>query len=95
VDCRRRSGTLATSASYDPTDRSWKEWKLPGAKPRTYAVWVDPDDKVWLSDWTANGIVRFDPATEKFESVPSDRKNSNVRQMLGRTPLAAGDAARG
>jgi virginiamycin B lyase len=47
-------------------------------------VWVDPDDKVWLSEWTANAIVRFDPATVKFESFPSDRANSNVRQMLGR-----------
>ena len=28
--------------------------------------------------------MRFDPATEKFESFPSDRKNSDVRQMLGR-----------
>ena len=25
-----------------------------------------------------------DPTTEKFESFASDRKNSNVRQMLGR-----------
>jgi virginiamycin B lyase len=47
-------------------------------------VWVDPDDKVWLSEWAANAIVRFDPATEKFESFPSNRKNSNVRQILGR-----------
>src|SRR5215472_12966227 len=53
---------------YDPTDKSWKQWKLPGEKPRTYAVWVDPDDKVWLSEWAANAIVRFDPASEKFES---------------------------
>ena len=69
---------------YDPTDKSWKQWKLPGEKPHTYAVWVDPDDKVWLSEWAANAIVRFDPATTKFESFPSNRENSNVRQMLGR-----------
>ena len=47
-------------------------------------MWVDPDDKVWLADWAANAILRFDPETEKFESFPSDRPNSNVRQMLGR-----------
>jgi len=69
---------------HDPAAKTWKQWKLPGDKPRTYAVWVDPDDKVWLSEWTANAIVRFDPATEKFESFPSDRKGANVRQMLGR-----------
>ncbi len=69
---------------YDPDARSWRQWKLPGDKPRTYAVWVDPDDKVWLSDWAANAVVRFDPVTEKFDSFPSDRPGSNVRQMLGR-----------
>jgi virginiamycin B lyase len=69
---------------YDPAGKSWKQWKLPGARPRTYAVWVDSDDKVWLADWAANAIVRFDPETEKFESFPSDRPNADVRQMLGR-----------
>jgi virginiamycin B lyase len=69
---------------YDPVAKSWKQWLLPGSKPRTYAVWVDTDDKVWLSDWGANAIVRFDPGTERFESFPSDRPGSNVRQMLGR-----------
>jgi virginiamycin B lyase len=28
--------------------------------------------------------VRFDPQSEQFESFPSDRANSNVRQLLGR-----------
>jgi virginiamycin B lyase len=69
---------------YDPAAKSWRQWKLPGEKPRTYAVWVDPEDKVWLADWAANAMVRFDPETERFESFPSDRPNSNVRQMLGR-----------
>jgi virginiamycin B lyase len=69
---------------YDPAGKNWKQWRLPGERPHAYAVWVDPDDKVWLSDWGANSIVRFDPATEKFESFPSNRASSNVRQMLGR-----------
>jgi len=69
---------------YDPAAKTWKQWLLPGEKPRTYAVWVDPDDKVWLSDWAANAIVRFDPAIAQFESFPSDRPGANVRQMLGR-----------
>ena len=69
---------------YDPAAKTWRAWKLPGSKPQAYAVWVDPDDKVWLSDWGANAMVRFDPVTEKFDSFPSDRPNSNVRQMLGR-----------
>ena len=46
---------------HDPADGSWKAWKLPGGAPRTYAVYVDEKDKVWLTDFGANAIVRFDP----------------------------------
>ena len=69
---------------YDPASDSWRQWMLPGEKPRTYSVWVDPDDKVWLTEWSSNAVVRFDPETEQFQSFPSDRPNANVRQMLGR-----------
>lgn len=69
---------------YDPAAKTWKSWKLPGAKPQTYSIWIDPEDKVWLTEWSANAIVRFDPVSETFESFPSDKPNSNVRQMLGR-----------
>jgi virginiamycin B lyase len=69
---------------YDSRSGTWQTWKLPGDHPRAYAVYVDDRDKVWLSDWGANAIVRFDPETEKFESFTSDRRGSNVRQLLGR-----------
>jgi virginiamycin B lyase len=75
---------------YDPAARTWREWKLPGDRPRAYSVWVDDRDKVWLTEWTANAIVRFDPTTEKFESFPSNRAGANVRQMLGRAGEAWG-----
>ena len=39
---------------------------------------------MWLSDWPGNAIVRFDPATEKFESFPSNKRGASVRQILGR-----------
>jgi virginiamycin B lyase len=61
----------------------WKEWKIPGnAMP--YAVFVDDQDIVWLTDFGANAIVRFDPATEKFTSYPHAQPNAAVRQLLGR-----------
>jgi len=68
---------------YDPKDKSWKMWKLPGDRPRPYAVYVDERDMVWLADWTANAIVVFDPKTEKFEAFASPRHGSNVRQIYG------------
>ena len=69
---------------YDPNGKTWKVWALPKSTQGCYAVFVDDKDKVWLADWSANAIVRFDPVTEKFDSFPSDRRNSSVRQMLGR-----------
>jgi virginiamycin B lyase len=69
---------------HDPADASWKTWKLPGNAPRTYAVYVDDKDKVWLTDFAANAIVRFDPVSEKFTAFASDKQGANVRQLDGR-----------
>ena len=52
---------------HDPVDKSSKQWKLPGEN-RTYAVWVDLDDKIWLSEWGANAIVRFGPTNVSKQS---------------------------
>lgn len=78
-------------AVYDPgsaggsgSGGSWREWKLPGPAPQAYSVYVDDRDQVWLSDFGANAIVRFDPATEQFESFPLPDAAASVRQMLGR-----------
>ena len=71
-------------ARYDPQSKQWREWKLPGKKPRAYSVYVDDQDIVWLSDFGANALVRFDPATEKFTSFPHAKSRAAVRQLLGR-----------
>ena len=52
--------------------------------PRAYAVYVDETDKVWARDWASQRVVRFDPATEKFESFRPRSASANVRQILGR-----------
>jgi virginiamycin B lyase len=77
--------------AYDPADKTWKTWHLPN-NPGSgcYSVYVDEQDKVWLTDFMTNAIVRFDPKTEKFESFPSNQRGANVRQMLGRPGEAWG-----
>jgi virginiamycin B lyase len=75
---------------HNPDDGSWRTWRLPGQRPRTYSVYVDDKDKVWLTDFTSNAIVRFDPETEKFEVFPSNMPQASVRQMLGRPGEAWG-----
>ncbi len=69
---------------YDPIAKAWKVWSLPKSNNGCYAVFVDDKDKVWLSDWSNNALVRFDPETEKFDTFPSNKRRSDVRQMLGR-----------
>jgi virginiamycin B lyase len=69
---------------HDPADGSWKAWRLPGTSPHAYAVYVDDRDKIWLTDFSANAILRFDPASEKFNVFASDRAGANVRQLAGR-----------
>ena len=38
---------------HNPDDGSWRTWRLPGQRPRTYSVYVDDKDKVWLTDFGA------------------------------------------
>jgi virginiamycin B lyase len=45
---------------------------------------VDDRDKVWLSDFGANALVRFDPVKEAFDVFPLPSPGANVRQLLGR-----------
>ena len=44
---------------------------------------MDDRDIVWLTDFGANAIVRFDPVTERFDSAQLPN-GSSVRQLLGR-----------
>ena len=56
----------------------------PEQTPRAYAVYVDENDDVWLSDFGANTVLRFDPETEEFQVFDLPSTPSNVRQILGR-----------
>lgn len=69
---------------HDPAAKRWRQWKLPGERPQTYAVYVDERDQVWLSDFGANAVLRFDPQSEGFETFRFARPSANVRQILGR-----------
>jgi virginiamycin B lyase len=69
---------------YDQATGEWQEWKLPGDHPQAYAVYVDEQDDVWLSDFGANALVRFDPDTESFAVLPLPDPQAAVRQLLGR-----------
>ena len=69
---------------YDPRTRRWREWRVPGTSPMIYAVFVDERDKVWLTDFGANALWRFDPTTQRFTKVELPTADAAVRQLLGR-----------
>lgn len=70
---------------HDPADGSWRSWPLPGgARASAYAVYVDDEDKVWVSDFGGNAVYRFDPESETFDTFPNSASGGNVRQILGR-----------
>jgi virginiamycin B lyase len=69
---------------YDPASGGWRAWKLPGNDPMTYAVYAHDDGTIWLTDFGANALVRFDPSRESFEVLPHAAPNASVRQLLGR-----------
>jgi virginiamycin B lyase len=71
-------------AVHDPASGAWEEWRLPGEAPQAYAVYVDERDIVWLTDFGANAIVRFDPATKSFDAIELRSPGAAVRQLLGR-----------
>src|SRR3546814_221681 len=69
---------------FSPATKSWQSWKLPGEKPKAYAVYVDERDIVWVTDFGANATLTFDPKTEQWTSIPGSGPGANVRQILGR-----------
>ena len=69
---------------HDPATGEWHTWRLPGDRPQAYAAYVDDRDIVWLTDFGANAIVRFDPATERFDAIELPSAGAAVRQLLGR-----------
>ena len=68
---------------YTPASGEWRVWKLPGERPRAYAVYVDERDIVWLSDFGANA-TSASIRRPNFTSWPGSGPNANVRQILGR-----------
>jgi virginiamycin B lyase len=77
-------GLSGNLSMHDPAKASWRTWKVPGASPRPYAVYVDDRDKVWLSDWGSNAIFRFDAGSEAFTRIALPNDGAGVRQILGR-----------
>lgn len=71
-------------AVYNPITREWKEWRLSGDNPMPYAVYVDENDMVWLSDFGANALMRFSPHDEMFKVFALPSSEANVRQISGR-----------
>src|SRR3546814_18504858 len=69
---------------YEPATGNSQAWKLPGDKPRAYAVYVDEADKVGLTDFGDNAVLRFDTDTERCESFTLTHQSTPARTLQGR-----------
>ncbi len=47
-------------------------------------MFVDDRDLIWLTDFGANALVRFDPVRERFKTFRLRSPGASVRQLLGR-----------
>jgi virginiamycin B lyase len=69
---------------FRPSSGEWRSWALPGKGAKAYAVYVDGRDIVWVSDFTANTTLQFNPGTQTFTAITGSAANASVRQILGR-----------
>src|SRR5947199_118737 len=69
----------------DPKTREVRRWPLPETRKwaNLNTATFDQRGRIWFTG--QSGVYRrFEPATEKFQVFPSDRRGANVRQILGR-----------
>lgn len=67
----------------DPATGQTRQIPL-GRGSAPHAEYVDKQDQVWVSDFAANAMLRFDPRSERFQSFPSPQPDAAIRQILGR-----------
>ena len=61
---------------YDPAAKAWKTWPINDAKHGSYLVYVDDKDKVWLTDFSTNAILRL-IRRRKIRAIP-ERPESRI-----------------
>jgi virginiamycin B lyase len=69
-------------AHFDPKTETFKEYKLPGARPSPYALGVDKDGKVWWASYYMDVIGCFDPKTEKSILYPFPHSENTLREFF-------------
>jgi virginiamycin B lyase len=68
---------------YDYRSGEWKEWDSPsGPGSRPYGIALSADGAIWYNEAGANKMVRFDPQTEEFKTLPLPSPRSVVRHMV-------------
>ena len=78
---------------HDPADGSWRTWRLPGQRPRTYSVYVDDKDKVWLTDFGAQRHRALRSGDREVQRIP-ERQAERQRAPDGRQARARPGAAK-
>ncbi len=75
---------------YDPASEAGASGRCPVSSRMRIRSGSIGKDKVWLTEWSANALVRFDPVTENSTAFRRTARARDVRQMLGRAGEAWG-----
>jgi streptogramin lyase len=66
---------------FDPKTEKMTEYLLPGVRPQPYALEVTHDDKIWLSTWHQDVMMKFDPDTKTFTPYPVPFLDLEIRDF--------------
>ena len=68
----------------DPPSGKMTEYRI-GRFSEPYEAWVDPEDKIWMTDGGQGGmLISFDPDSERFTNYPSPMNSDKPKMAITR-----------
>jgi len=60
------------------------DYDPPTPDSETRRVWSDGSENLWIAQWNAGQVARFDPVNESLDVFSLERPDAAVRQLAGR-----------
>jgi virginiamycin B lyase len=69
-------------AHFDPKTETFKEYKLPGARPSPYALGIDKNGKIWYASYYMDQLGCLDPKTGNVTVYPYPHSENTLREFF-------------
>jgi virginiamycin B lyase len=69
-------------AHFDPKTETFKEYKLPGARPSPYALGIDKNEKIWYASYYMDQLGCLDPKTGNVTVYPYPHSENTLREFF-------------